>query len=158
MEITCLEHLPYSICLFQLYTSWYSRLTRTYEIWIGFGMSIQGVQTCGDYMFSGHTSCITLLNFFITECMYTLKTIITLPCTWPRSAIGSQSDCRSRGREFDPGPVPYFRGDWSWNIFYGHSPPSADSRRVGVSYKRKYVHKVLVNRFVKLSQEKTWLC
>ena len=23
------------------------------------------------------------------------------------------SDCRSRGREFDPGPVPYFRGDWS---------------------------------------------
>ena len=33
------------------------------------------------------------------------------------------SDCRSRGREFDPGPVPYFRGDWSWNNFYGHSPP-----------------------------------
>ena len=33
------------------------------------------------------------------------------------------SDCRSRGREFDPGPVPYFRGDWSWNYFYGHSPP-----------------------------------
>ena len=27
------------------------------------------------------------------------------------------------GREFDPGPVPYFRGDWSWNNFYGHSPP-----------------------------------
>ena len=51
MEITCLEHLPYSIFLFQLYTSWYSRLTRMYEIWIGFGMSIQGVQTCGDYMF-----------------------------------------------------------------------------------------------------------
>ena len=22
-----------------------------------------------------------------------------------------ESDCRSRGREFDPGPVPYFRGD-----------------------------------------------
>ena len=33
------------------------------------------------------------------------------------------SDCRSRGREFDPGPVPYFRGDWSWNDFYSHSPP-----------------------------------
>ena len=35
----------------------------------------------------------------------------------PRSAVGNvsgnrcQSDCRSRGREFDPGPVPYFRGD-----------------------------------------------
>ena len=22
-----------------------------------------------------------------------------------------------------PGPIPYFRGDWSWNNFYGHSPP-----------------------------------
>ena len=33
------------------------------------------------------------------------------------------SDCRSRGREFDPGPVPYFCGDWSWNHFYGYSPP-----------------------------------
>ena len=31
--------------------------------------------------------------------------------------------CRSRGREFYPGPVPYFRGDWWWNDFYGHSPP-----------------------------------
>ena len=35
----------------------------------------------------------------------------------PRSAVGNVSgyrcvsDCRSRGREFDPGPVPHFRGD-----------------------------------------------
>ena len=34
-----------------------------------------------------------------------------------RSAVGNMSgyrcvsDCRSKGREFDPGPVPYFRGD-----------------------------------------------
>ena len=46
-----------------------------------------------------------------------------------RSAVGNVSgyrcvsDCRSRGREYDPGLVPYFRGDWSWNNFYGHSPP-----------------------------------
>ena len=33
--------------------------------------------------------------------------------------------------------------------------PSADSRRVFVSYKRKYVHEVLVNRLVKLAQEKS---
>ena len=38
-------------------------------------------------------------------------------CTGPRSAVGNVSgyrcvsDCNSRGREFDPGPVPYFRGD-----------------------------------------------
>ena len=39
------------------------------------------------------------------------------PDAGPRSAVGNVSgyrcvaDCRSRGREFDPGPVPYFRGD-----------------------------------------------
>ena len=59
-----------------------------------------------------------------------LSEVLTLSNTaGPRSAVGNVSgyrcvsDCRSRGREFDPGPVPYFRGDWSWNYFYGHSPP-----------------------------------
>ena len=33
--------------------------------------------------------------------------------------------------------------------------PSADSRRVVVSYKRKYVHEVLVNNLVQLAQEKS---
>ena len=32
--------------------------------------------------------------------------------------------------------------------------PSADSRRVDVSYKQKYVHEVLVNHLVMLAQEK----
>ena len=37
--------------------------------------------------------------------------------TGPCSAVGNVSgyrcvsDCRSRAREFDPGPVPYFSGD-----------------------------------------------
>ena len=35
--------------------------------------------------------------------------------------------------------------------------PSANSRRVVVSYKRRYVHEVLVKRLVKLAQEKVWL-
>ena len=35
--------------------------------------------------------------------------------------------------------------------------PSADSRRAVVSYKRKYAHEALVNRLVKLVQEKLWL-
>ena len=35
--------------------------------------------------------------------------------------------------------------------------PSTDSRRIVVSYKRKYLHEVLVNRLVKHAQEKVWL-
>lgn len=45
-----------------------TRIARAYTIWSGLGMSIQGVRTCGDYMFSGHTVALTILNFFITEC------------------------------------------------------------------------------------------
>ena len=45
-----------------------------------------------------------------------IRTIISC-AAGPRSAVGNVSgyrcvsDCRSRGREFDPGPAPYFRGD-----------------------------------------------
>ena len=35
--------------------------------------------------------------------------------------------------------------------------PSAESLIDVVSYKRKYVHGVLVNRLIKLAQEKVWL-
>ena len=37
-------------------------------------------------------------------------------------------------------PADVFRGDWSWNIFYGHSLPSADSRRAVVSFWQENVH------------------
>ena len=36
-------------------------------------------------------------------------------------------------------------------------PSVESSRRVVVSYKRNYVHEVLVNRLFKLAQEKAWL-
>ena len=37
----------------------------------------------------------------------------TVPCSAVGNVSGNrcESDCRSRGREFDPGPVPYFCGD-----------------------------------------------
>ena len=35
--------------------------------------------------------------------------------------------------------------------------PSAESFKVVVSYKRKYVQEVLVNRLFKLAKEKVWL-
>lgn len=54
-------------CEGKMYGDNWSRMRRTMEIWMGMGMTLSGVRTCGDYMFSGHTVCITLLNFFITE-------------------------------------------------------------------------------------------
>ena len=81
-----------------------------------------------------------------------------------RYAVGNLSECRymsdciSWGHEFkldDPGAVPYFSGDHEI-ISMAVLLPSAESRIV-VSYKRKYVHKVLVNCLVKLAQEKLWL-
>ena len=74
-----------------------------------------------------------------------------------RSTVGNvsgnkcESACRSSGH--DPGPVSYFRGDWSWNNFYGHSPPFRWIIQEGLLpvTSTKYVHEVLV----KLAQEKT---
>ena len=84
--------------------------------------------------------------------------------TGPRSAVSNvsgnrcESDCRSRGRKLIPG--------WSHTfVEIDHEIistvillPSVESfKKFVVSYKRKYVHKVLVNCLFKLAQEKVWL-
>ena len=59
------------------------------------------------------------------------------------------------GLQVQSGPGPIF--SWSFDheiISTAILLPSADSRRVVVSYKGKYVHKVLVNGLFKLAQEK----
>ena len=75
-----------------------------------------------------------------------------------QAPLAQSVDYRSRGREFDPGPIPYFRRDRSWNYFYGNSHPSTHSRRVVVSYNWKYVHEVRFNHLhwhvVRIAQEK----
>ena len=53
-----------------------------------------------------HTAEVPVLQVFNT------KRVSPYPVNAePRSAVGKVFDCRSRGREFDPGPVLYFRGD-----------------------------------------------
>ena len=62
-------------------------------------------------IFDGVPSCS------IFDILYIFFVEYFLMLTGPRSAVGNvsgnrcESDCRSRGREFDPGPVTYFRGD-----------------------------------------------
>lgn len=43
------------------------KLQYAWRITSGFGMSINGVRSCGDYMFSGHTIVLTMLNLSISE-------------------------------------------------------------------------------------------
>ncbi|XP_051166807.1 ceramide phosphoethanolamine synthase-like [Leptopilina boulardi] len=69
------------------YGELYNKIAMAYEIWRGAGMSIQGVRTCGDYMFSGHTVALTMLNFFITE--YTPRKLYFLHTfTWMLNMFG----------------------------------------------------------------------
>jgi len=69
------------------YGTWANRLHNAFIIWSGAGMTLQGVRTCGDYMFSGHTVSLTLLNFFITE--YTSRRIYFLHTfTWLCNCFG----------------------------------------------------------------------
>uniref|UniRef100_A0A3P9QEB1 Sphingomyelin synthase-related protein 1 n=1 Tax=Poecilia reticulata TaxID=8081 RepID=A0A3P9QEB1_POERE len=58
------QHLK---CSSLSYGDTWGKIWRALAIWSGFGMTLTGVQTCGDYMFSGHTVVITMLNFFVTE-------------------------------------------------------------------------------------------
>jgi hypothetical protein len=51
----------------QSFGDWDAKLARAWTIASGFGLSVAGVTTCGDYMFSGHSSILTLLNLFINE-------------------------------------------------------------------------------------------
>uniref|UniRef100_A0A8C6WSJ3 Zgc:162183 n=1 Tax=Neogobius melanostomus TaxID=47308 RepID=A0A8C6WSJ3_9GOBI len=58
------QHLK---CASKTYDDAWEKIQRALAIWTGCGMTLTGVHTCGDYMFSGHTVVITTLNFFVTE-------------------------------------------------------------------------------------------
>ena len=69
--------------------------------------------------------------------------VLSYMCYVPASV--AQLDAHPTGDQEVAGSTParlatFFRWDWSGNIFYGHSLPSADSRRAVVSFWRKNVH------------------
>lgn len=86
-----------------LNTTLEEKLKRAWEITKGLGMTITGVKTCGDYMFSGHTSMLTLLNFFINE--------VSDHCFFLTSLLLVHSHGMGRSKNFDVG-FKYF-----WNVF-----------------------------------------
>ena len=70
MLVSCTKIHSSLNCFLQKYGTFANRARRAFEIFTGAGMAMNGVRTCGDYMFSGHTATVTLLNFFVTECKY----------------------------------------------------------------------------------------
>ena len=62
--------------------------------------------------------------------------------TYLGGSVGCAVRLETRSLRVQPPPrsATFFHGDWSWNIFCGHSLPSADSRRAVVSFCRKNVH------------------
>ena len=70
------------------------------------------------YLFSS----IRITNSILHELSVWILYVPGRVMQWVTCLATGVSDCRSRGRKFYPGPVPYFRGDWSWNNFYGRCP------------------------------------
>ena len=60
------------------------------------------------------------------------------------SSVGRASDIRSRDRKFEYQLGCIILMEIDHEIISSHSPTSADSRRVAVSYWQKYVHKYLL--------------
>ena len=73
-------------CAPRPYGDIWNKCYNAFIIWTGAGLTLQGVRTCGDYMFSGHTVGLTLLNFFITE--YTSHIYMLHTFTWICNVFG----------------------------------------------------------------------
>ena len=71
-----------------------------------------------------------------------IKNLQSIPPAGLGGSVGCAVRLETRRSRVQPPPrsATFFRAEWSWNIFYGHSLPSADSRRAVVSFWRKNVH------------------
>ena len=89
--------------------------------------------------------------------LHNIKAYTKLP------ALVAQSGAHPTGDQVVPiqsqlGPASFFCGEWSWNIFYDLSLPSADSRRAAVCFWQKNVYKYWLTAYrTKHAQEKVRL-
>ena len=59
------EHIQ---CSSARYDSLANKIAGAWNIMSGVGLYVNGIRTCGDYLFSGHTVGLTLTAHFISEC------------------------------------------------------------------------------------------
>ena len=87
--------------------------------------------------------CITLLNikYVKSVVVFTIqvKKVRMQPVLVARLAACLTGDQEVAGSSLI-GSATFFHRDWSWNILYGYSLPSADSRRSLVSFWQKNVY------------------
>ena len=96
------------------------------------------------------------------QCIFTFNYILAGPHSAVDNVSGYRcvSDCRSGVASSIPvrsGPILSWRLIMKWFLQSFSSLSLIYSRRVVVSYKRKYVHELLVNGLFKPAQEKVWL-
>ena len=77
---------------------------------------------------------LTVFNFWLIICFLSIKSE-----TGPARSVGYAVWLIFRkSRVRSSAPAPYFVEIWSWNNLYGHSLPTADSSRAGVSMGAQY--------------------
>ncbi|XP_030843004.1 sphingomyelin synthase-related protein 1-like [Strongylocentrotus purpuratus] len=58
---------PPNECTKQPTDTYYEQLALTFSLWMKSGSRLSGIKMCGDYMFSGHITSLTLANLMIIE-------------------------------------------------------------------------------------------
>ena len=87
------------------------------------------------------------------QCLFTGPRVHSVPCLPTGASLTSDPGAGVRSW---PSPILSWRLIMKYFLRSFSSLPLNHSRRVVVSYKRKYVHEILVNRLFKLAQEKVF--
>ena len=130
------NHSPWNYCLSWLFQS--SQCISCFENLPSVFWLFQRLQ-CTSF-FENYPSLSWL--FQSSQCISCFKNCSTRTWVGLGGSVGCAVRLETRRSWVQPPPrsATFFHGDWSWNIFYGHSLPSADSRRAVFSFWRKNVH------------------